>query len=140
MRSACDQSTLPIDVQVFHCKARDPHVEAWRVGCHLSRPPRHSTEVTNHTVYERRVRYTVSNSVYTILGPEVHEQMFRSGGQSDAKSQVLSSQENLVLIYGPTEDMSAESTFPSPKSQPRTCGVEAHCTNHSVSGLLKIKY
>ncbi|GFU92866.1 uncharacterized protein TNCV_2080121 [Trichonephila clavipes] len=58
MRSACDQSTLPIDVQVFHCKARDPHVEAWRVGCHLSRPPRHSTEVPNHTVYERRVRYS----------------------------------------------------------------------------------
>ncbi|GFX60836.1 hypothetical protein TNCV_1311291 [Trichonephila clavipes] len=57
MRSACDQSTLPIDVQVFHCKARDPHVEAWRVRCHLSCPPRHSTEVPNHTVYERRVRY-----------------------------------------------------------------------------------
>ncbi|GFT06489.1 hypothetical protein TNCV_3356201 [Trichonephila clavipes] len=58
MRSACDQSTLPIDVQVFHCKARDPHVEAWRVGCHLSRPPRHPTEVSNHTVFERRVRYS----------------------------------------------------------------------------------
>ncbi|GFS74655.1 uncharacterized protein TNCV_3977971 [Trichonephila clavipes] len=57
MRSACDQSTLPIDVQVFHCKARDLHVEAWRVGCHLSRPPRHLTEVPNHTVFERRVRY-----------------------------------------------------------------------------------
>ncbi|GFV59290.1 hypothetical protein TNCV_2340311 [Trichonephila clavipes] len=57
MRSACDQSTLPIDVQVFHCKARDPHVEAWRVECHLSCPPRHSTEVPNHTVYERRGRY-----------------------------------------------------------------------------------
>ncbi|GFV54648.1 uncharacterized protein TNCV_3843681 [Trichonephila clavipes] len=57
MRSACDQSTLPIDVQVFHCKARDPHIEAWRVGCHLSRPPRHPTEVPNHTVFERRVRY-----------------------------------------------------------------------------------
>ncbi|GFX09711.1 uncharacterized protein TNCV_653101 [Trichonephila clavipes] len=57
MLSACDQSTLPIDVQVFHCKARDPHVEAWRVGCHLSRPPRHLTEVPNHTVFERRVRY-----------------------------------------------------------------------------------
>ncbi|GFT91535.1 uncharacterized protein TNCV_3903321 [Trichonephila clavipes] len=55
---ACDQSTLPIDVQVFHCKARDPHVEAWRVGCHLSCPPRHSTEVPNLTVYERGVRYT----------------------------------------------------------------------------------
>ncbi|GFV71883.1 hypothetical protein TNCV_2458181 [Trichonephila clavipes] len=58
MRSACDQSTLPIDVQVFHCKARDPHVEAWRVGCHLIRPPRHPTEVPNHMVFERRVRYT----------------------------------------------------------------------------------
>ncbi|GFT77005.1 uncharacterized protein TNCV_1099041 [Trichonephila clavipes] len=57
MRSACDQSTLAIDVQVFHCKARDPHVEAWRVGCHLSHPPRHLTEVPNHTVFERRVRY-----------------------------------------------------------------------------------
>ncbi|GFV74831.1 hypothetical protein TNCV_1040691 [Trichonephila clavipes] len=57
MRSACDQSTLPIDVQVFHCKARDPHVEAWRVGCHFSRPPRHLTEVPILTVFERRVRY-----------------------------------------------------------------------------------
>ncbi|GFV74753.1 uncharacterized protein TNCV_1039911 [Trichonephila clavipes] len=64
MRSAYDQSTLPIDVQVFHCKARDPHVEAWRVGCHLSCPPRHSTEVSNHTVYERRVRYTVLKGVH----------------------------------------------------------------------------
>ncbi|GFV98261.1 hypothetical protein TNCV_704681 [Trichonephila clavipes] len=58
MRSACDQSTLPIDVQLFNCKARDPHVEAWRVGCHLSRPPRHPTEVPNHTVFKRRVRYS----------------------------------------------------------------------------------
>ncbi|GFV63535.1 hypothetical protein TNCV_4389011 [Trichonephila clavipes] len=65
MRSACDQSTLPIDVQVFHCKARDPHVEAWRVGCHLSCPPRHSTEVSNHTVYERRVRYTTIPKIST---------------------------------------------------------------------------
>ncbi|GFX34819.1 uncharacterized protein TNCV_2327591 [Trichonephila clavipes] len=62
MRSACDQSTLPIDVQVFHCKARDPHVEAWRVGCHLSRPLRHLTEVPNHTVFERRVRYNTGCS------------------------------------------------------------------------------
>ncbi|GFV39001.1 mast cell carboxypeptidase A [Trichonephila clavipes] len=58
MRSACDQSTLPIDVQVFHCKARDPHVEAWRVGCYLSRPLRHLTEVPNHTVFERRISRT----------------------------------------------------------------------------------
>ncbi|GFW76665.1 hypothetical protein TNCV_4943821 [Trichonephila clavipes] len=39
------------------------------------------------------------------LGPRVHEQMFRSGGQSDARPPVLSSQASLVLIYQPTEGM-----------------------------------
>ncbi|GFU87843.1 hypothetical protein TNCV_963991 [Trichonephila clavipes] len=73
MRSACDQSTFPIDVQVFHCKVRDPHVEAWRVGCHLNCPPRHSTEVPNHTVYERTVRYTVllANNIPVMLAKSV---------------------------------------------------------------------
>ncbi|GFV81135.1 hypothetical protein TNCV_2271191 [Trichonephila clavipes] len=33
----------------------------------------------------------VPNSVYVILGPEVHAQMFRSGGQSDVKPPMLSS-------------------------------------------------
>ncbi|GFV64616.1 hypothetical protein TNCV_3181121 [Trichonephila clavipes] len=41
---------------------------------------------------------------YTTV-PDVHEQMFRSGGQSDAKPSVLSSQASLVLIYRPTEEM-----------------------------------
>ncbi|GFX99875.1 uncharacterized protein TNCV_259121 [Trichonephila clavipes] len=48
---------------------------------------------------------TVSNSVYATLGPEVHEQMFRSGGQSDTKPPVLSFQASLVLVYPPTEEM-----------------------------------
>ncbi|GFW31488.1 hypothetical protein TNCV_1288351 [Trichonephila clavipes] len=39
------------------------------------------------------------------MGPEVHGQMFRSGGRSDAKPPVLSSQASLVLIYQPTELM-----------------------------------
>ncbi|GFT46789.1 hypothetical protein TNCV_1317231 [Trichonephila clavipes] len=43
-------------------------------------------------------RPTVPNSVYAPLGPEVHEQMFRSGGQSDVEPPVLSSQASLVLI------------------------------------------
>ncbi|GFY02499.1 hypothetical protein TNCV_3503801 [Trichonephila clavipes] len=73
MRSACDQSTLPIDVQVFHCKARDPHVEDWRVGCHLRRPPRHSTEVPNHTVYERRVRYSAKQSFFFFVTVKVSD-------------------------------------------------------------------
>ncbi|GFS98432.1 uncharacterized protein TNCV_1097291 [Trichonephila clavipes] len=33
------------------------------VGCHLSRPPRHLTEVPNHTVFERRVRYSRFHSL-----------------------------------------------------------------------------
>ncbi|GFX72426.1 hypothetical protein TNCV_1253801 [Trichonephila clavipes] len=32
---------------------------------------------------------TVPNSVYATLGPEVHKQMFRSGGQSNAKPPVI---------------------------------------------------
>ncbi|GFS52694.1 hypothetical protein TNCV_45611 [Trichonephila clavipes] len=51
----------------------------------------------------RGPRPTVPNSVYATLGPEVYEQMFRSGGQSDAKPSVLSSQASLVLIYRVTE-------------------------------------
>ncbi|GFX81440.1 hypothetical protein TNCV_142901 [Trichonephila clavipes] len=39
---------------------------------------------------------TLPNSVYVTLVPEVHEQMFRSGGQSDATPPVLSSQASLA--------------------------------------------
>ncbi|GFU05155.1 histone-lysine N-methyltransferase SETMAR [Trichonephila clavipes] len=50
MRSARDQSpSLPIDVLGISLQ-RVPHVEAWRVGCYLSSPPRHSTGVPNDTV------------------------------------------------------------------------------------------
>ncbi|GFW56804.1 hypothetical protein TNCV_160341 [Trichonephila clavipes] len=48
---------------------------------------------------------TVFISVHVTLGPEVYEQIFRSGGQSDAKPPVLRSQASLVLIYRPTEGM-----------------------------------
>ncbi|GFX51409.1 histone-lysine N-methyltransferase SETMAR [Trichonephila clavipes] len=50
MHSARDQCpSLPIDVLGISLQ-RVPHVEAWRVGCHLSSPPRHSTGVPNDTV------------------------------------------------------------------------------------------
>ncbi|GFT26142.1 hypothetical protein TNCV_1543631 [Trichonephila clavipes] len=49
-----------------------------------------------------RPRPTVLNLVYVTLDPEVHEQMFQSGGQSEAKPPALSSQASLVLIYQPT--------------------------------------
>ncbi|GFX33031.1 uncharacterized protein TNCV_3813001 [Trichonephila clavipes] len=40
----CQSIFLGISLQ------RVPHVEAWRVGCYLSSPPRHSTGVPNDTV------------------------------------------------------------------------------------------
>ncbi|GFT56565.1 hypothetical protein TNCV_4056611 [Trichonephila clavipes] len=47
MPNAHDQSpSLPIDVLGISLQP----VEAWRVGCHLSSPPRHSTGVSNDTV------------------------------------------------------------------------------------------
>ncbi|GFV69281.1 hypothetical protein TNCV_1937611, partial [Trichonephila clavipes] len=46
----------------------------------------------------RGPRPTVPNSVCVTLVPEVHEQMFRSGGQSDVKPPVLSSQASLSVI------------------------------------------
>ncbi|GFV24398.1 hypothetical protein TNCV_2005811 [Trichonephila clavipes] len=46
-----------------------------------------------------------AHPVFVTLGAEVHKQMFRSGGQSDAKSSLFSSQASLILIYRPTEDM-----------------------------------
>ncbi|GFU19272.1 hypothetical protein TNCV_1087511 [Trichonephila clavipes] len=53
MRSVRDQSPLlPIDVLGISLQ-RVPHVEAWRVGRHLSSPPRHSTGVPNDTVFPR---------------------------------------------------------------------------------------
>ncbi|GFV38430.1 hypothetical protein TNCV_4393111 [Trichonephila clavipes] len=58
MRSVRDQSpSLPIDVLGISLQ-RVPHVEAWRVGCHFSSPPRHSTEVPNDTVLPARHRGT----------------------------------------------------------------------------------
>ncbi|GFU92613.1 hypothetical protein TNCV_4795411 [Trichonephila clavipes] len=54
-----------------------------------------------------RVRPTVPNSVYATLGLDVHEQIFRSDGQLDAKLPALSSQASLILIYRPTEEIKA---------------------------------
>ncbi|GFV83351.1 uncharacterized protein TNCV_4489671 [Trichonephila clavipes] len=48
MRSA--QVISPVVARCFGISLqRVPHVEAWRVGCHLSSPPRHSTGVPNDT-------------------------------------------------------------------------------------------
>ncbi|GFV05108.1 hypothetical protein TNCV_223221 [Trichonephila clavipes] len=61
---------------------------------------------------------TVPITVYVTLGPEVHEQMFRSGGQSDAKPPVFSSQASMVLVYGTHCKDERLKGF-----EPRTCGV-----------------
>ncbi|GFW31586.1 hypothetical protein TNCV_4420191 [Trichonephila clavipes] len=63
----------------------------------------------------RATSLTKSNSVFMNFGAEVHEQTFRSGGHSDVKLQVPSSQESLVLIYRATEGMKGRvAALPSP--------------------------
>ncbi|GFS86024.1 uncharacterized protein TNCV_1220101 [Trichonephila clavipes] len=52
-----------------------------------------------NSMAHRGRRTTVPISVCMTLGTEVHEQMFLSGGQSDAKPPMFSSQASLVLIY-----------------------------------------
>ncbi|GFU44464.1 hypothetical protein TNCV_1505921 [Trichonephila clavipes] len=58
-----------------------------------------------NSVAQQPIRPTVPISVFVTLDAEVHEQMFRSGGQSNVKPSVFSSQTRLVLIYGPTEGL-----------------------------------
>ncbi|GFU81811.1 hypothetical protein TNCV_3087231 [Trichonephila clavipes] len=73
MRSARDQSpSLPIDVLGISLQ-RVPHVEAWRVGCHLSSPPRHSTGVPNDTVCMCVELVTNPSSLQILLSPDTGE-------------------------------------------------------------------
>ncbi|GFV11245.1 hypothetical protein TNCV_3723341 [Trichonephila clavipes] len=83
----------------------------------------------------RAKAYSAQLSIHD-LGSEVYEQMFWPGDQFDVRPPVLSSQPSLVLIYRPLKGLKAEPTLPRPEFEPRTCGVEALCTNHSATGLL----
>ncbi|GFV17493.1 hypothetical protein TNCV_1272801 [Trichonephila clavipes] len=49
-----------------------------------------------------RAKTNCTLSVNVTMGPKVHEPMLRSGGQSDVKPQVLSSQASFVLIHRST--------------------------------------
>ncbi|GFV65587.1 hypothetical protein TNCV_778731 [Trichonephila clavipes] len=51
--------------------------------------------------------------------------MFRSGGQSDAKPSMFSSQASLVAIYQPTEGMKGRVDLFQTGFEPRTCGGDA---------------
>ncbi|GFX39377.1 hypothetical protein TNCV_3861001 [Trichonephila clavipes] len=73
MRSARDPSpSLPIDVLGISLQ-RVPHIEAWRVGCHLSSPPRHSTGVPNDTVCMCVELVTNPSSLQILLSPDTEE-------------------------------------------------------------------
>ncbi|GFV33103.1 hypothetical protein TNCV_509421 [Trichonephila clavipes] len=52
----------------------------------------------------------------------MHEQVFRLGGQSDAKSPVFGSQASLVLIYRPTEGIKGRVSHAQAGSRCRNCG------------------
>ncbi|GFV83391.1 hypothetical protein TNCV_3055381 [Trichonephila clavipes] len=72
-------------------------------------------------------------SVYVTLGAGVHVQMFPSGGQSDAKPPVLSSQESLLFIHRPTERLSRHCSTLG--FEHRACGVEARYTTTQPPGF-----
>ncbi|GFW45287.1 hypothetical protein TNCV_4733951 [Trichonephila clavipes] len=86
---------------------------------------------------------SVPNSVYPTLGPEVYEQMFRSGGQSDAKPPVLSSHASLVLILS-THGRDERPSQPLPARglnlRPVVWKLDALTTQHWDSRkLIKVK-
>ncbi|GFW54005.1 hypothetical protein TNCV_3828131 [Trichonephila clavipes] len=70
------------------------------------------------------LRPTVPISVFMTLGTEVHDQMFRSEGQSDAKPQCFVPKQAWYSFIDPLKRKKVESTLPSPGFEPRTCGVE----------------
>ncbi|GFT23784.1 uncharacterized protein TNCV_3512281 [Trichonephila clavipes] len=49
------------------------------------------------------------------FGPEVHEQLFQSGGQFDANPPVLSFQASLIFLYQPTEGMKGRVDLAQPR-------------------------
>ncbi|GFT34331.1 hypothetical protein TNCV_3676711 [Trichonephila clavipes] len=66
----------------------------------------------------RAKAYCVLGQALVILDAEVHELMLRSGGQSDAKSPMFSSQASLVHIYRPTEGMNGWVDLAQPRATP----------------------
>ncbi|GFW38412.1 transposable element Tcb2 transposase [Trichonephila clavipes] len=110
MRSARDQSSsLPIDVLGISLQ-RVPHVEAWRVGCHLSSPPCHSTGVPNDTVSigrstpqarkRRALRASESDEqrALRLENLRVHATETRSSESSDQREVRLETDREYVLI------------------------------------------
>ncbi|GFV71721.1 hypothetical protein TNCV_3535091 [Trichonephila clavipes] len=80
-------------------KARDPQ------GC-----PDIEEEVVSLKFLEQE--WTIL--MYVTLDSGVHEQMFQSSGQFDAKPPVLSSQASVVLIYRPTEKLNGQVNLAQP--------------------------
>ncbi|GFU96453.1 hypothetical protein TNCV_90261 [Trichonephila clavipes] len=64
----------------------------------------------------RAKAYCAQLSVRDLVGPEVHEQMFWSDGQSDAKPPVLNSQASLVLFLSTTQGLIARVNLVQTKS------------------------
>ncbi|GFU46679.1 hypothetical protein TNCV_1546861 [Trichonephila clavipes] len=73
---------------------------------------------------------SVPNPVHATLAPEVQDQMFRSGGQSDVTPPSVKCPSKLRTHFMyPLKVRKDESTLPSLGFEPRTCGQEARCSN-----------
>ncbi|GFU47118.1 hypothetical protein TNCV_1584991 [Trichonephila clavipes] len=116
-----------------HLSIRD----LWALKC-MSRCPDQvvSLKVNPQCLVSKQACDATVHEGQSLLCSTQHEQMFRSGGQSDAKSPVLSSQEGLIFIYGPTEGMKGRVNLVQPVVW--ICGVETRCTNHITAGFQNI--
>ncbi|GFU51529.1 transposable element Tcb1 transposase [Trichonephila clavipes] len=116
MRSARDQSlSLPIDVLGISLQ-RVPHVEAWRVGYHLSSPPRHSTGVPNDTVW--RVSFSTGEErVSTCNSFEIEYTIFQ---QDNARPHMVRMSQDCLRIA---------TILPLPASTPGLSPIE-HIWDH----------
>ncbi|GFT04544.1 hypothetical protein TNCV_333371 [Trichonephila clavipes] len=66
----------------------------------------------------------------------MHEQMFRSGGQSHVKPPSVKFPRKLgTPFFDRLKVLKADSTLPSPGFEPQTCGVEVRFTKSSATGL-----
>ncbi|GFV85717.1 hypothetical protein TNCV_2003381 [Trichonephila clavipes] len=69
--------------------------------------------------------YCALFSIHDHWRAEVHEQMSRSGGQSEANPLCLVPKQAWYSYIIPLKGWKAESTLPSPRREFRNCGVEA---------------
>ncbi|GFY05230.1 hypothetical protein TNCV_2206761 [Trichonephila clavipes] len=80
---------------------------------------------------------TVPSPVFITLCPELHEQMFKAGDQSDVKPQCLVPKQAWVLFIDPLNGLNFESTLPSPGFELRCAATQPMCLTNTYGRIKK---